>query len=114
MANDRKAGFNMTTSAAMTHISIPGATWRDGSDLWKALCIECSDHRVKNSLELIRLLSQIESQYKVTNSGPMPPKYRSAKSVLVKAMRLGVSTTDRNGAPLGKSEVEKRCKDLDV
>ena len=110
--NDRKAGFDMTTSEPMRHISIPGATWRDGSDLWKALCNECRVRRVKNNSELIWLLSQIESQYKMTNSGPMPPKYRSAKSVLVKAMRLGISTADQNGVPLGKSEVEKRCKDL--
>jgi hypothetical protein len=110
-ANGKKAGGDMTDSATIMHISIPGATWRDGSDVWKALCIECRENRVQNELELIRLLNQVESQYKATHSGPMPSKYRSAKSVLVKAFRHGISVYDKYGTPLGKSEVEKLCKE---
>jgi hypothetical protein len=95
----------------VVQIVIPGATWRDGSDLWKALCKACHDHKVKNSTELAYLLTQIEKAYKsLEGQQAMPEKYRSNKSILVGAFRLGVPIFDQFGKPLGKTAVERLCK----
>lgn len=53
-----------------------------------------------------------EKEFKADNNlKTMPGKYRSAKSVICKALDRGVELLDYEGYPRGKSEVEKDCKE---
>lgn len=53
-----------------------------------------------------------EQEFKKENNlKAMPGKYRSAKSVICKALDKGVELLDVDGYPRGKSEVEKECKE---
>lgn len=56
----------------------------------------------------------IEAEYReyMGEKEPLPGSYRSAKSVVNKALRLGVTLVKANGHPKGKTEVEKECKAL--
>lgn len=57
------------------------------------------------------LKEPIETEFKQKNSlKQMPGKYRSAKSVICKALKYGVELLDADGFPRGKSEVEKDLK----
>lgn len=52
-----------------------------------------------------------EAAFKKNNKGANPPSaYRSAKSVALKALRLGVALVDGDGNAIGKTAVEKACK----
>lgn len=53
----------------------------------------------------------LEQEFKQKNSlKQMPSKYRSAKSVICKALASGVELLDEEGYPRGKTEVEKDIK----
>ena len=58
--------------------------------------------------------SQYEQAYKdQSGATTMPSAYRSSKSVVCKAVRLGVELLDESGKARGKTEVEKECKELE-
>ena len=66
---------------------------------------------MKSEHDLSVVLDQFERQYKRETSDPqMPVKYRSAKSVIAKAIRQGVPYLDARGVPRGKTAVEKECR----
>lgn len=53
-----------------------------------------------------------ENEFKSENNlKTMPGKYRSAKSVICKALDKGVELLDSDGYPRGKSDVERECKE---
>lgn len=55
----------------------------------------------------------LEAEFKQKNNlKQMPSKYRSAKSVICKALASGVELLDEEGYPRGKTEVEKDIKML--
>ena len=61
--------------------------------------------------EIARSLKDVENEMKKTYSvTAMPAAWRSSKSVLCKALQLGVPIVDDTGKALGKTDVEKRCK----
>jgi len=53
-----------------------------------------------------------EAAFRKNNKGAqLPSAYRSAKCVALKALRLGVALVDGDGNAIGKSAVEKACKE---
>ncbi len=100
----------MNMSSAFQQLEKPGTSWRDGSDFWKELCMMCRNDNVRTEIDLLRITEKIERMHKRNTGGsPMPGKYRSAKSVLARALRLNVPYLMHNGVPRGKSAVEKDC-----
>ena len=57
------------------------------------------------------LQGTVEAEIRAQGATRMPGDYRSAKSVIRKALRMGVALLDANGKPRGKSAVEKDCKE---
>lgn len=57
------------------------------------------------------LAGTVESEIRAQGATRMPGAYRSAKSVLTKALRMGVALLDASGKPRGKTAVEKDCKE---
>ena len=56
--------------------------------------------------------AEAEAAFKKNNKGAaIPGAFRSAKSVVLKALRLGVALVDGDGNALGKTAVEKACKE---
>lgn len=51
------------------------------------------------------------ADFKRNNKGALPSTYRSAKAVALKALRLGVALLGPDGQPIGKSAIEKLCKE---
>ena len=100
----------MNMISAFQQLEKPGSSWRDGSDFWKELCLMCRSENVRTEIDLLRITEQFERNYKRNTGGsPMPSKYRSAKSVLARALRMNVPYLTHNGVPRGKTAVEKDC-----
>jgi hypothetical protein len=98
----------MKIEDALKQLVAPGSTWRDGSDFWKALCLLCHREAVSSEADLTRVTNRFEANYKdLTGATSMPGKYRSAKSVLTKALALKIPYADRGGIPRGKTAVER-------
>lgn len=63
------------------------------------------------SKALEEVLKNGEKEHKqASKDASMPGAYRSGKSVVCKAVHLGVSLTDEKGKPKGKTQLEKECK----
>ncbi len=77
---------------------------------WGNLCIEVAFLNT-NWQEVALVLRNAESEYKERSGRSIPAAYRSAKSVLKKAMEAGVAFIDVNGAAVGKSAVEAKIKE---
>lgn len=58
-------------------------------------------------------VSEQEAAYKVEHvkMAEFPTAYRSAKSVIMGAVKAGVSLVDEDGKPKGKTQLEKETKD---
>ena len=97
---------------ALRELLSRGSSWGDGSDFWKALIKLCQDQSVKSEADYRRVTSQFEIEYKrlIQSTRKMPTKYRSAKSIVGRAIRLDVPYIDAEGKPRGKSAVEKDVK----
>lgn len=55
--------------------------------------------------------AEVEGQFKRNNpKDGVPAAFRSAKSVALKALRLGVALVDGDGDAIGKTAIEKACK----
>ena len=52
-----------------------------------------------------------ECEYKAETNLPMPGAWRSAKSVLLSAKKIGIKTVNVNGQPIGKSALEAAIKE---
>jgi hypothetical protein len=62
--------------------------------------------------EIVVVLKNSEKLFKeVVGATQCPATYRSAKSVVLKALRKGVDLVGDNNEPLGKSAVEVMCKE---
>lgn len=72
-----------------------------------------ADVRAEDQAEVLgNMLKKQEGEYKAEKKlDSMPTAYRSAKSVIVKAVTLGVSLVDAKGKARGKSELESECKE---
>ena len=97
---------------ALKELLSSGAAWSDGSDFWKALIKLCQEQRVKDDADYVRVTSEFEAAYKrlIRSTAKMPIKYRSAKSIVGSAIRLGVPYIDTEGKPRGKSAVQNDVK----
>ena len=63
--------------------------------------------------DLPTVLRNAEDEFKErTSLTAMPSRWRSAKSVLLKARNSGVVLTDENGRVIGKSAVESICQGM--
>lgn len=88
-----------------------GGTWRDGSNLWGALCRMCAEQRISTVQEFVRAVAILESDLRrKSGESVLPGKYRSAKSVIRTAIKLRVPFVEANGDPRGKTAVEKDCR----
>ena len=102
-----------TTEQVLAQLIAPGASFRDGSDLWGALVERVCREKVRTVAEFEHLASTLEREYRKdpkASDSTMPVKYRSAKSVIAKALRRGVPLVDAAGRRRGKTAVEKDCK----
>lgn len=96
----------MKIDDALRELVTPGATWKNGSDFWAALCILCHKEAVSEPDAFARVIGRFEHEYRrLTGATKMPEKYRSAKSVIAKAVSTGVAYVDKNGTPRSKSAV---------
>lgn len=84
------------------------------SDCWKELVAYCC--RYVGPLPVINLsshLKELEAQFKKDNKiEVMPTKYRSSKSVILRAMERSVELLDSEGIPRSKSTVEMEVKQI--
>lgn len=84
-------------------------------DCWKeeVACV-CELGRINGGMEAKdykAYKASVEQDFKQKNNlKQMPSKYRSAKSVICKALASGVELLDEEGYPRGKTEVEKDIK----
>lgn len=85
------------------------------SSAWVKLSIEISNLCVNTGSDMDVLKSIIKNQEeeykKAYDEKQLPPAYRSAKSVALKAIANGVSLRNDVGEPYGKTAVEKAIKD---
>lgn len=72
------------------------------------------DHNDKKSVK--ELWSEAyEKEFKTANNAKtMPSAYRSAKSVVCKAIRLDVELLNEDGTARGKTDVEKECNEKEA
>jgi hypothetical protein len=95
----------------LTQLLAPGAVHGIGADLWSALCIRCHSEGVTTQQDLRRTTRRIEAEYRLqTRERTMPTKYRSAKSVLKKAIAYDVAYVDAHGRPRRKTKVYAECE----
>lgn len=59
-----------------------------------------------------QLKAEEKQAKKDSKESALPAAYRSAKSVVVKAVRYNVSLTDEKGKPKGKTQLEKELKEF--
>jgi hypothetical protein len=86
---------------------------RNGADFWKALCRYAHASPQTDASSMSEVLLQFEREYKRrTRETQMPTVYRSAKSIVLKALRHNVSYMDPNGRPLRKQCVSEECDKL--
>lgn len=79
--------------------------------VWNALILALAPSGYKHDAA-VELAKQGEDDYKASHkSVEIPSTYRSAKSVALKALKLGVAVVTDKGIPLGKTEVEKAIKE---
>lgn len=85
------------------------------SSAWVKLSVEISNLRVNVGSDMDVLKSVIKEQEeaykKEYDEKQLPPAYRSAKSVALKAIANGVRLSNDLGEPYGKTAVEKAIKD---
>ena len=75
----------------MVERSLAYSSWKDFKDEAKAI------------------EDQIKSEYDLTS---MPSSWRSAKSVVMSALRNSIALFDENGQPKGKSSVQQALRDI--
>lgn len=64
-------------------------------------------------ISVFKSVRSFESSFKVTNNlSSMPSTYRSAKSIILRALKNNVELLDSDGKPRGKTEVEKELGKL--
>ena len=82
---------------------------RSESSAWGDL-VRAAHEAYANGSDVAEALKAGETAFKEQSDQPLPARYRSAKSVLLKAWATGVATMGDNGEPLGKSAVEAAIK----
>jgi hypothetical protein len=60
------------------------------------------------SIDLALIEQEVKEEYEID---ALPAAWRSAKSVALKACAKGIALVDGAGEPLGKTAIEKQCKD---
>ena len=96
----------MNAEDALTELLSPGATWRNGSNFWLAMCTLCKKENVESDSDFTRIALKFEQKYlAITGASSMPTKYRSTKSVLRKAIKEGISYIDKSGEIRSKTNV---------
>jgi hypothetical protein len=101
----------MGLDETLTQLLEPGVVHGIGADLWSALCIRCHGEGVATQQDLKRATRRIEAEYRLqTRERTMPTKYRSAKSVLKKAIENDVAYVDAHGSPRRKTKVYAECE----
>ena len=101
----------MGLEETLSQLLAPGPVRGVGADLWSALCIRCHHEGVSTQDQLDRTTRQIESEYRLrTRERTMPGKYRSAKSVLSKAIAHDVRYVEPDGTPRRKTKVYAECE----
>ena len=115
----------MTVTAALTAAPID-VTKPEGTELYKAGCealvseassestfskmINCAfGHSTVGNFEkeVQETEAQIKSDFSITS---MPGPWRSSKSVIISAMKLGIKLIDDNGSFLGKTNLQNQIK----
>jgi hypothetical protein len=105
---DKEGG--MEAEGALQQLSKAGHVFGVGMDFWSALCILCHGEGVATEVDLRRVARQFERDFKrPTRATSMPGRYRSAKSVLNKALGLNVAYVTERGTPRPKTVVFDDC-----
>ena len=86
-----------------------GASDKLDGDAWSTLVTNIQSAR-KEGRDLQDVLKNAEKEFKEKTGKALPGKWRSAKSVALRAYNASVSLTDEQGLPVGKSAVEKLLK----
>lgn len=86
-----------------------GASDKLDGDAWSTLVTNIQSAR-KEGRDLQDVLKNAEKEFKEKTGKALPSKWRSAKSVALRAYNASVSLTDEQGLPVGKSAVEKLLK----
>jgi len=86
-----------------------GASDKLDGDAWGTLVTNIQSAR-KEGRDLQDVLKNAEKEFKEKTGKALPSKWRSAKSVALRAYNASVSLTDEQGLPVGKSAVEKLLK----
>lgn len=76
---------------------------------WGTLVREVANAHVEGG-DIAEVLKNAEAEFKERTGSALPSRYRSAKSVILKAYEHRVPTMSENGEPLGKTSIEKAIK----
>lgn len=79
--------------------------------VWNALILALAPSGYDHDAAVL-LAKNGEEEFKASKKGAeIPSTYRSAKSVAMQALKLGVAVVTDKGIPLGKTDVEKAIKE---
>ena len=81
------------------------------NEAWGTLVLVVHKARVPG-VDLREVLKNAEQEFKEKTGTGLPSAYRSAKSVLLKAIDHGVPIVTENEQPMGKTAVEKAIKEV--
>ena len=80
------------------------------NEAWGTLVLEVHKVHAVGGSDLREVLKNAEQEFKEKTGTGLPSAYRSAKSVILKALENGVPIITENDQPMGKTAVEKAIK----
>ncbi len=85
-----------------------GATEKLTGDAWQTLVTNVQES-ITHDYDVKAVLKNAEKEFKERTSKQLPGAWRSAKSVVLRALKNGINLVDEQG-PLGKTAIEKKLK----
>lgn len=86
-----------------------GATEKLTGDAWQTLVTNVQES-ITHGYDVKGVLKNAEKEFKERTSKQLPGAWRSAKSVVLRALKNGINLVDEQG-PLGKTAIEKKLKE---